>query len=145
MQTQQVQTAGGKPVWLEAVQGSEGFTVVNFEQIARWNPDKVFVVVWYLLDPHKVVRDIKSDPKWAALKAAVNNQIYAFPSDIVGWDTGEVRWILGVEWLATRIYPERFRNFDMKAELVSFFSRLYGMKKADIEARILPQVKMDAH
>jgi len=143
MQTIEVQTAGGNPVWLEAAQGSDGYTIVNFEQIARWNPDKIFVVVWYTLDPKNAIQGLKSDPQWSALKAVANGQIYAFPSDIFGWDTPEMRWILGMNWLATRIHPERFRDVDMKAELMDFFSQLYGMSKAAIETAILPRVKMD--
>jgi iron complex transport system substrate-binding protein len=143
MQTIEVQTAGGNPVWLEAALGVEGYTIVNFEQIARWNPDKLFIVVWYTLDPQTVINDLKSDPQWSALKAIVNKQIYAFPGDLFGWDTPEMRWILGMEWLATRIHPERFKDIDMKSELMAFFSQLYGMSKPAIEAGILPRVKMD--
>ena len=36
-----------------------------------------------------------------------------------------MRWILGMNWLATRIHPERFRDIDMKAELMAFFGQLY--------------------
>jgi iron complex transport system substrate-binding protein len=143
MQTIQVQTAGGNPVWLEAALGSDGYTVVNFEQIARWNPDKIFVVVWYALDPVKTIRDLKADPQWSSLKAVANGQIYAFPCDVFNWDTPELRWILGMNWLATRIHPERFRDIDMKAEVMAFFSQLYGMDKAAIEKVVLPKVKMD--
>jgi iron complex transport system substrate-binding protein len=116
---------------------------VNFEQIARWNPDKIFVVVWYTLDPKKVIQDLKSDPQWFALKAVAKGQLYAFPTDIFGWDTPEMRWILGMNWLATRIHPEHFKDIDMKAELMAFFSQLYGMDKTAIETLILPRVKMD--
>jgi iron complex transport system substrate-binding protein len=143
MQTIEVQTAGGNPVWLEAAKGSDGYTIVNFEQIAQWNPDKIFVVVWYTLDPKKAIQGLKSDPQWSALKAAANGQIYAFPTDIFGWDTPEMRWILEMNWLATQIHPELFRDIDMKAELMAFFSQLYGMNKAAIETSILPRVKMD--
>jgi iron complex transport system substrate-binding protein len=143
MQTIEVQTAGGNPVWLEAAQPTSGWTVVNFEQIARWDADKIFLVVWYTLDPQKVVNDLKADPQWSALKAVKNNQIYAFPADIFGWDQPEPRWILGMNWLATRLYPERFQDIDMNAELLAFFGDLYGMDKAAVEADILPTVKMD--
>ncbi len=143
MQTIEVQTAGGNPVWLEGAQETDGWTITNFEQIARWDPDKIFLVVWYTLDPQKVINDLKVDPKWSMLKAVKSNEMYAFPSDIFGWDQPEPRWILGMDWLATRMYPERFKDIDMHAELTAFFGQLYGMDKASIEASILPKVKMD--
>ncbi len=145
MQTQQVQMAGGYPVWLEAVQGTEGYSIVNIEQIARWNPEQIFVVVWYLLDPAQIIRGMKTDPQWSALKAVANAQVYGFPTDIVGWDTADVRWILGAEWLATRVHPTRFKDIDMKAEIMALFGQLFGMSRAAIESGILPQVKMDVH
>jgi len=143
MQTIEVQTAGGNPIWLEAAQGTDGWTVVNFEQIAKWDADKIFLVVWYTLDPQKVVNGLKADPQWSALKAVKSNEIYAFPTDIFGWDQPEPRWILGMNWLATRMYPQVFKDIDMNAELLAFFGQLYGMDKASIEANILPKVKMD--
>lgn len=143
MQTIEVKAAGGNPVWLEASQGSEGWTIVNFEQIARWNPDQVFVVVWYTLDPKIVIGSLKADPKWAALKAVRKNQLYAFPCDIFGWDSPELRWILGMDWLAAKIHPQRFKNVDMKREIVEFFGRLYGMTPAAVHTGIMPRVQLD--
>jgi iron complex transport system substrate-binding protein len=61
MQTIQVQAAGGNPVWLEAAEMTDGWTVVNFEQIAVWDPDQIFVVVWYTLDPAGVIATLKAD------------------------------------------------------------------------------------
>jgi iron complex transport system substrate-binding protein len=143
MQTIQVQAAGGNPVWLEAVHNTDNWTIVSFEQIARWDPDKIFIVTMHPLDPRVVVSQIKSDPQWSALKAAKNDQIHPFPGDVFGWDTPEPRWILGMDWMATHIHPQRFKDIDMYADLMAFFGELYGMSKADIETRILPTVKMD--
>jgi iron complex transport system substrate-binding protein len=143
MQTIEVLTAGGNPVWFDAVRESNGWTVVNFEQIARWNPDKIFVVVAYDLDPAQVIREIRTDAHWAALKAAEKNEIYIFPRDIFEWDQAEMRWILGMSWLAARIYPDRFKETDMKSEAMAFFIQLYSMKKPDIESEILSKVKLD--
>jgi len=145
MQTLQVQIAGGNPVWLEAVQGTEGYSIVNFEQIARWNPEKIFVVVWYLLDPPQIIRGMKADPQWSALQAVAKDQVYAFPTDIFGWDTADVRWILGVEWLATRMHPDRFKDIDLRSEVLMLFGELFGMSRSAIESGILPQVKLDVH
>jgi iron complex transport system substrate-binding protein len=143
MQTLEVQTAGGNPVWLEAAAATSGWTVVNLEQIAVWDPDKVFVVVWYTLDPQVVIDGLKADPQWSTLKAVKNNEIYAFPQDIFGWDQPEPRWILGMMWLGTRIYPDRFADMDMQAEIEAYFGELFGMDQAAIDTIIVPKVKMD--
>jgi len=46
IQTIQVQETGGFPVWLDHVEIQHGRQFVGFEQIALWNPDKKFMVVW---------------------------------------------------------------------------------------------------
>jgi iron complex transport system substrate-binding protein len=146
MQTVQVETAGGNPVWLESAAPTDGWTVANFEQIAAWDPDQIFVIVWHTLhtlDPQQVIDGLKADPNWAALAAVKNNELYAFPQDIFGWDQPEPRWILGMQWLATRIHPDRFQDVDMNAQVRAYFRELYDMSDAAIEKDILPKVLMD--
>ena len=67
--------------------------------------------------------------------------IYGFPGDIFSWDQPEPRWILGVTWLAGKIQPDRFPDLDMQQEAVEFFSQMYGMDEAAVEASILPKLK----
>jgi iron complex transport system substrate-binding protein len=145
MQTLEVQTAGGNPVWLDAALGTDGWTVTNLEQIALWNPDKIFLVITYTLNPYEVVDTLKADPIWTQLKAVKNNELYGFPQDWYGWDSPEPRWILGMKWLATRMYPDKFADMDMNAEIYQFFSFLYGMDKTAIDKSIMPKVRMDVH
>ncbi|OGO06841.1 MAG: hypothetical protein A2Y73_03340 [Chloroflexi bacterium RBG_13_56_8] len=145
IQTIEVETAGGAPVWLGSAELTDGWTVVNFEQIAQWNPDKIFVVIWYTLDPEEVIATLKADPKWSTLDAVKNDQLYAFPSDIFGWDSPEPRWILGMTWLATKIHPDRFADLDMSEEIHTFFTEMFDMKRDVIDAEIMSRVKLDVH
>ena len=142
MQTAEIERAGGNPVWLEAAAPTDGWTVTNFEQIARWDPEMIFVVIDHTLDMQGVIDSLKADANWAALKAVQSDALYAFPQDIFGWDQPEPRWILGVQWLATRLHPD-YVELDMDAEVRSWFSELYGMDEAAFEANILPRLEMD--
>lgn len=141
LQTRQVELAGGNPVWAEAAPGG-GWNTVNFEQIAQWNPDKIFVIT-YQSDPLEAIAKFKENPEWQALAATQNNEIYGFPSDIFGWDSPDPRWILGVTWLGQKIYPDRFADVDMMAEIEAFFTEIYGMDAASIEQNIAPALKGD--
>jgi iron complex transport system substrate-binding protein len=143
MQTAQIQRAGGDPVWLSAAAPTDGWTITNIEQIAQWNADKIFVVVHHSLNPQDTIDQLKADANWSALKAVQNGQLYAFPQDIFGWDQPEPRWILGVQWLATRLHPGLFADVDMEAEVRTWFGELYGMEAAAIEQDIMPRVVMD--
>jgi iron complex transport system substrate-binding protein len=141
LQTTEAELAGGLPVWTEAAQGG-GWTVVNFEQIAAWDPDKIFVVS-YQVDPSQVVDTLEANTQWAALRAAQEGQIHAFPGDIFSWDQPDPRWILGVSWLARKTHPDRFADLDVKAEVLQFFGEMYGMEQTAVEAQIVPTLRGD--
>jgi len=143
MQTFQTEFGGGVPVWLDAAAGSGGWTVINLEQIAAWNPDQIYIIVWYSLDPGKIMDSIRSDSRWSALKAVKSGRLRAYPADVYGWDSPDPRWILGLMWLASRIHPDLFQDLDMTAEIEEFYGRLYGMDRKAVADIILPAIKMD--
>lgn len=139
IQTTEVELAGGDPVWKEAATAG-GWTVVNLEQIAAWNPDTIFVI-HYQVDSREVVEKLKGDSKWQALKAVQNDEIYGFPADAFSWDQPDPRWILGVTWLAGKIHPTLFPDLDMEQEAQDFFVNIYGIDAATVESQILPNLK----
>lgn len=141
IQTTMVDLAGGMPVWTEA-SSSGGWTVVNFEQIAAWDPDQIFIVN-YFGDVTEVVERLKVDPQWQALPAVEKGQLYAFPKDFYSWDQPDARWILGLQWLATRIQPERFQEIDMSREVERFYAELYGLDQSTIQEKIHPKLDGD--
>lgn len=143
MQTYQTEFGGGTPVWLDAAAGSGGWTIINLEQIAAWDPDQIYIIIWYSLDPVKIMDSIRADSRWSALKAVKSGRLRAYPADIYGWDSPDPRWILGVMWLASSIHPELFRDLDMTAEIEEFYVRLYGMDRKTVADIILPAIKMD--
>ncbi|MDD8026980.1 MAG: ABC transporter substrate-binding protein [Acidobacteriota bacterium] len=142
LQTRMALAAGAHPVWTDTAQPVSGWTVVNLEQIALWNPDRIDLIVWHSLEPAKILADFKADPRWAALKAVRAGEIRIFPADAYGWDLPDPRWILGLQWLAAGLYPKRFPGFDIDRELETFFGRLYGMDKAAVASRIRPLIRM---
>jgi iron complex transport system substrate-binding protein len=135
----EVELAGGVPVWKQAAQGG-GWTVVNFEQIAAWNPDKVFVI-HYNADPAETVAELKTSTQWQALGAVQQGEIYGFPADIFSWDQPDPRWILGVTWLAGRIQPDRFRELDINQEVLAFFEQMYDLDESFVRENILSTLK----
>ena len=141
IQTRLVEMAGGVPVWAEAAQGG-GWTVVNMEQIAAWNPDIIAVIV-YTADPSQVVRQLKADAQWQLLNAVQNGRLYAFPKDYNSWDQPDTRWILGLVWLAGRLHPDRFVDLDMRQEMAYFYQNLYELDKTTLEMTILPRLQGD--
>jgi len=140
MQTVEAELAGGRPVWTEASGG--GWEMVNFEQIAAWDPDRIFVIV-FRADPDPVMEGLKTDPKWQALRAVQEGELYAFPADFYGWDVPDPRWILGVTWMATKIHPDRFADVDILHEVYEFYGQMYGMDQAAVKEHVVPRLTGD--
>ena len=141
LQTVIVELAGGEPVWTEAVT-SGGWTVVNFEQIAAWDPDLI-IVVNYFDDPGIAVGVLRQDPKWQALRATQEDNIFAFPGDYLSWDQPDTRWILGLQWLATKIQPDRFESLNLLDEVKTFYEEMYGLDAETFESEVLPLITGD--
>lgn len=141
IQTTLVTLAGGQPIWVEAAQGG-GWAVVNLEQIAAWNPDRIYIIN-YSGSSAETVATLKADPQWAQMPAVSSGQIYPFASDFYSWDQPDTRWGLGLLWLAKQIQPERFADIDLQAEFYRFYEDLYGLDRAAIDAEILPITRLD--
>ena len=139
LQTIEAELAGGQPVWADAARAG-GWTVVNLEQIAAWNPEQIYIIS-YQADPAEVVEQLRANPQWQELQAVQAGQIYGFPGDFFSWDQPDPRWILGVTWLAGKMHPERFADLDMTEEVISFFGQMYGLDEATVRANVLPRLR----
>jgi iron complex transport system substrate-binding protein len=145
MQTIQVRAAGARPVWLGSLsRPSNNWTVVNFEQIALWNPDTICVIVPHEINPADLIASLKKDPQWRLLRAVKSGRMHAYPSDIFGWDNPDPRWILGMIWTARTAWPDRFRDVSMRDEVMRFFTTLYRMDSTGIAKDILPKCSLAA-
>jgi iron complex transport system substrate-binding protein len=141
LQTSIVEKAGGIPVWADA-SGISGWTIVSFEQIAAWDPDQIFIID-YSGRADIVVDELKADDLWGELSAVQNNHLYSFGYDFYSWDQPDTRWILGLEWIATKIQPQRAEDIDILSEIEAFYEFLYRIDPAQIESQILPLLRGD--
>ncbi len=139
IQTELVTLAGGIPVWTDAAEAG-GWTVVGFEQIAVWNPEKIFVIN-YAENPAAAVESLKQNPNWMALDAVQQGEIYGFPGDFWSWDQPDPRWIMGLTWMATKMHPELTTDIDVHQEVMDFYTQMYGLAPGVIEAEILPLIQ----
>jgi iron complex transport system substrate-binding protein len=139
LQTRMVQNAGGNPIWLDVDGGSDGWIQVGLEQIAVWNPEVIFVVN-YAGDSVESAQQLLQSPTWEGLQAVENEQVFGFPADFVSWDLIDPRWILGQQWLATVLQPERATEINLQAQVVSFYKEMYRLSEAQIEDSIIPRL-----
>jgi iron complex transport system substrate-binding protein len=133
--------AGGDPIW-KGIEAGDGWTVVNLEQIAAWDPDQIFIID-YAGNADDVKEELLNNEIWANLTAVENSQLFAFGFDIYSWDQPDTRWILGLQWLATKIHPDLTGEIDILDEVNSFYTVLYGMDQESITTEIVPKLKGD--
>lgn len=139
MQTYQVEAAGGNAVWADSNMGS-GWKTVNFEQIAAWDPDAV-VVTSFHSPPDSFFEDILTSPQWNRLRANRENRVWSFPADFYSWAQPDVRWILGVEWLAKKLHPSLFPEMDLPKEVESFYRDMYGLDSGTYREIVAPRLE----
>ncbi len=134
LQTTMVELVGGTPTWTEASE-TGGWAIVNFEQIAAWDPDQIYVI-YYPGDASPITERLKSDPKWQAIQAVQQDQLFAFPGDFLSWDQPDTRWILGLSWLFAKVQPELADGIDITQEINQFYEQLYRLDQETIQNEV---------
>ncbi|MFO7850486.1 MAG: ABC transporter substrate-binding protein [Spirochaetia bacterium] len=139
IQTFQVEAGGGEPVWTDNHSGG-GWKTVNFEQIAAWDPDHIFITSFHTA-PEDYMEDILENSQWEELRAARNGKVEAVPADFYSWAQPDTRWILGLQWMATRLHPELFSDLDMRKETEEFYRELYDIEEETFDDVVLPRLE----
>ena len=125
--------AGGEVAWKDAGPG-DGWKKIGIEQISAWNPRYVFVVSYQARAGSVADQLVKQ----GLLKGAVTG----FPSDYCSWDQADSRWVLGLEWLAVTMHPDRFPDLDLRGEVLRFYGELYGLDAAVAQRDVLPRLDL---
>lgn len=129
-----IEAAGGRAVTSELDAGNH--TQINFEQLASWNPEYIFIDHGSMND-RNTVEEIKSaaykNKKYAAIDAVKNDQVYLTPSGTFYWDMG-LQKILLVMYMAKTIHPEEFADLNMEQEVREFYQKFYGYELTEEEA-----------
>ncbi len=136
IQTGLVHMAAGDPLWARDVTG-RGWIRVNLEQVVRWNPEVLFVVS-YRNDIGAIVERLQADPLFTGITAFSEGRVYPVPVDYYSWDQPDVRWILGLTWMAQTLHPDRFEGDYLESALYRFFQTVYAMDRAETDRIIVP-------
>lgn len=97
---------------------------VPLERIISWNPDLVFI--WG--SARYSAADLKGNPQWRHIKAVKNGTVFKEPK----WGTWSPRLAPIALWMASRAYPERFRDIDIDKTIDRFYHDLYGIPYARV-------------
>ena len=113
-----LELAGGRNV----AQGLRGFTPVNAEQVAAWDPE---VILLNSFEAALTPAFIYNHPILSLTRAARTQRVFKMPLGGYRWDPPNQESPLAWMWLATLLHPDRF-SFDLRAEMRAAYRTLYG-------------------
>ncbi|MFP4048697.1 MAG: ABC transporter substrate-binding protein [Desulfovermiculus sp.] len=119
LQDVMIDRAGGR----NAASGLHGyFKQVSPEQLMDWAPDSI--ILSRMIRPQ--AKTLLKRKQFSLLPAVKHNNIHVFPSPLAPWDFPSPLSALGVLWLGTSLYPERFADISLMQEVNAFHRTLFG-------------------
>lgn len=133
-----IEAAGGRPVTKELKAGNH--TSVNYEQLASWNPEYIFIDHGGMNERQtveEILEGAEKNRRYQSISAVKNKKMYLVPSGTFYWDMG-IQKILLIEYMAGILHPDLFADLDMAGEIRDFYSRFFSYDLTAEEAeRIL--------
>ncbi len=118
---QVIDFCNGKNVADVQMRGGSGKTPVSMEQVLKWNPEVIITT-----DP-TFFANVYKNSTWSSIKAVKNKRVYLSPQSPFKWldkPTG-ANMIIGVPWAAKILYPDKFKNLDLKGHVREFYREFY--------------------
>ncbi len=101
-------------------------TVVDVEQIIKWNPDMILIHGNYPPRERIVtVENVLRDPRLAAVSAVKNKKVHYTFGFWNWWDVGQV--LVETLYLAKLFYPDKFSGVQIEKEGNKIFKKIYGV------------------
>jgi len=124
-QTQLISICGGINVVQAPVQ--KGGMGVSMELILEWNPDVIITS-----DP-QFYSNIYSNSLWQNINAVKNKQVYLTPDSPFNWFESPpgANTIIGIPWTAKVLYPDKFKDLDLKGLTKEFYADFYHYNLTD--------------
>ena len=131
-----VENSHAVPIWLDSPFSSNAWSKVSFEQIAKWDPDHIFLIN-YRGSVNTFLKEIENSSHWHHLTAFKKGNIRAFAADYLSWAQSDSRSILALQWLAATLHPSVFTNFEIEKEMTSFYADFYNIRDKAIIDKLI--------
>jgi len=129
-------TVHSNPYWYGEIGGADmveknltgpGKGLVAMEAVIGWDPQVILVGRQYSTDL------VLGDERWKDISARRNGQVIPLPNGVFYWD-GSTEGALFAEFVAKTLYPDRFADLDMAAEVRGYFHLFYHYEMTAEEA-----------
>lgn len=109
------------------IKGSSGITI---EHIIEEDPEVI------ITNDEEFYKNIYSNDLLSDISAVKNKRVYLVPQSHFSWfkDPPDVNTIIGIPWTANVLYPERFKEMDLKNITKTFYLKFYHYNITNNEA-----------
>lgn len=80
---------------------------------------------------------LMSDSALTSLSAIQSGSVYTTPQGTLPWDTFGPEQSMAVLWMAKTLYPDRFEDVDLVAEMKEFYQTFYDYELSDEYAQLM--------
>ena len=115
----------------EEVPADNSNAVITMEQVYKWNPDVIFITNFPPALPEDLYGNKIGGHDWSAVKAVKERAVYKMPLGTYRSYTPGVDTPVTLMWMAQKVYPELFKEVDMRKEVRNYYKKLYGITLSD--------------
>ena len=105
--------------------------VITMEQVYEWNPDVIVITNFTQAKPDDLYNNAIGSDDWSNVSAVKNKRVYKMPLGTYRTYTPSVDSPMTLEWLAQAVYPELFKDMDVKADVKEYYQNLFGVTLTD--------------
>lgn len=128
---QAVELAGGINVAGDTDKGFE----TNLESLLSWDPEYIFQVI-AVENNRAYYNKLKDNPLYANISAIKTGDTYTFPIGINYWYMGSEGG-LGPLLIGKVLYPERFKDINIREEADKFYKKFLGITLDDESYKVM--------
>lgn len=105
--------------------------VITMEQVYEWDPDVIVITNFTQAKPDDLYNNAIGSDDWSNVSAVKNQRVYKMPLGTYRTYTPSVDSPMTLEWLAQAVYPELFKDMDVKADVKDYYQNLFGVTLTD--------------
>lgn len=105
--------------------------VITMEQVYEWDPDVIVITNFTQAKPDDLYNNAIGSDDWSNVSAVKNQRVYKMPLGTYRTYTPSVDSPMTLEWLAQAVYPELFKDMDVKADVKEYYQNLFGVTLTD--------------
>lgn len=113
---------------------TDNSTPVNMEQVYKWDPQVILITNFTKAQPADLYGNKMGSNDWSKIDAVKNKRVYKMPlgmyrSYTPGVDTPVTLW-----WMAKTVYPEQFKDINIRKETKAYYKKVFNVELTDKQA-----------